>query len=54
MLVQLGAKKLAILKIIRLVNVLARFHNFCIGELPDDEENNIPEELDVDTLNIMN
>jgi hypothetical protein len=47
-------KKLTIKKIILLVNVLARLHNFCIGELPDNEENNIPVELDVDTLNIMN
>jgi hypothetical protein len=34
-------KKLSIKKIILLVNVLARLHNFCIGELPDNEENDI-------------
>ncbi len=34
--------------------MLARLHNFCIGELPDNEENNIPVELDVDTFHIMN
>jgi hypothetical protein len=47
-------KKLSIKKIILLVNVLARLHNFCIGKLPNDEENDIPVELDVGTLNIMN
>jgi hypothetical protein len=47
-------KKLSIKKIILLVNVLARLHNFCIGELPEDDANTIPEELDVDRLNIMN
>ncbi len=34
--------------------MLARLHNFFIGELPDDEENDIPVELDVDNFNIMN
>jgi hypothetical protein len=31
-------KKLSIKKIILLVDVLARLHNFCIGELPDNED----------------
>ena len=34
--------------------MLAWLHNYCIGALPDNEENNIPVELDVDMLNIMN
>ncbi len=42
------------LEIILLINVLAWLHNYCIGALPDNEENNIPVELDVDMLNIMN
>jgi hypothetical protein len=41
-------------KIILLVNALARLHNFCIGELPEDEAITVPEELNADTLNIMN
>ena len=48
-------KKLSIKKIILLVNVLARLHNFCIGEIPNDAEaDNVPEQLDADRLNIMN
>jgi hypothetical protein len=47
-------KKMTIKRKILLVNVLARLHNFCIGELPDGEEKDIPVELDVDNLNIMN
>ncbi len=48
-------KKLTInKKIILLVNALARLHNFCIGELPEDEAITVPEELNADTLNIMN
>jgi hypothetical protein len=47
-------KKLTIKKIILLINVLARMNNLWIVELPDDEVNNIPVELDVDTFNIMN
>ncbi len=32
-----------------------RLHNFCIGEIPNDAEaDNVPEQLDVDRLNIMN
>ncbi len=50
---------MTIKKIIILVNVLARLHNFCVGELPEDDGNTIPEELvpeelDVDRFNIMN
>jgi hypothetical protein len=41
-------------KKIILVNVLARLHNFCIGELPDDDGNTISNELDVNRFNIMN
>ena len=48
-------KKLTIKKIVVLVNVLARLHNFCIGEIPEEDECSIiPEELDSDRLNIMN
>jgi hypothetical protein len=46
-------KGLSIKKIILLVNVLARLHNFCINELPIDDQG-IPEELNADTVNMMN
>jgi hypothetical protein len=46
-------KNLSIKKIILLVNVLARLHNFCINELPADDQG-IPEELNADTVNMMN
>ncbi len=47
-------KKLTIKKVIILVNVLARLHNFCISESTEGEENTIPELLDIDTFNIIN
>lgn len=46
-------KNLSIKKIILLVNVLARLHNFCINELPIDDQG-IPVELNADTVNMMN
>jgi hypothetical protein len=46
-------KNLSIKKIILLVNVLARLHNFCINELPIDDQG-IPEELKADTVAMMN
>ncbi len=47
-------KKLTIKKIIILVNVLAWLHNFCIDELTEADDDTIPEELAVDTFNIIN
>jgi hypothetical protein len=47
-------KKLTIKKIIILVNVLAWLHNFCIDELTEGDDDTIPEELAVDTFNIIN
>jgi len=46
-------KNISIKKTILLVNALARLHNFCINELPIDDQE-IPEELNVDTVNMMN
>ena len=46
-------KNISIKKTILLVNALARLHNFCINELPIDNQE-IPEELNVDTVNMMN
>ena len=46
-------KNISIKKTILLVNALARLHNFCINELPIDNQQ-IPEELNVDTVNMMN
>jgi hypothetical protein len=46
-------KNISIKKTILLVNALARLHNFCINELPIDDQE-IPEELNVDIVNMMN
>lgn len=46
-------KNISIKKTILLVNALARLHNFCINELPIDNQN-IPEQLNVDNVNMMN
>ena len=46
-------KNISIKKTILLVNALARLHNFCINELPIDNRE-IPEEFNVDTVNMMN
>jgi hypothetical protein len=45
-------KNISIKKTILLLNALARLHNFCINELPIDDQE-IPEELNVDTVNMM-
>ncbi len=48
-------KGLSIVRIIALVNALAKLHNFCIGEVSTGRESAaILQHLSVDTLNIMN
>lgn len=47
-------KGLSIPKIIALVNALAKLHNFCINDSDGVDCGKVPEQLNIDTLYMMN